>query len=297
MRWPGAVMAAVALCTFAPAGAAAASTPAPATISAHRHPSARIATDFPSPRISAPLPPRVARFSSGVSGSSYNWAGYAQSAPTGTFSAVTGTFQVPTVENSSDSEEFSAQWLGIGGYSDGTLIQAGVEADNLQGTAFYRAWTEVLPQDEHPLSMKIDAGDTIRVTIAETAKNSWTMTVADMSTGAESSRKVHYKSSGASAEAILERPCIESPCNSLSDLANLAPTTAVTFDQLLTSTSRPSSSPTYEPFMVSPADATLQDIVMLDDNGDVIATPSNADSEGDGFTVADGSSVPPAPSS
>jgi len=270
---------------------------APATLSATRVPAARTLPDLTVPRIPAPFPPRVARYGSGVAEAAQNWAGYAQSASTDTFSAITGTFKVPTVTTSTSTEQFSSQWFGIGGDTDSTLIQAGVEADNLSGTAFYRAWTEVLPQAEHPLSMQIHPGDTVDVTIVEIAKNSWKMTLADTSTGVEASRKVHYDSSGASAEAILERPCIQSPCDAISDLANLAPTTAVTFEQVMTATSRPGAAPTYEPFMVSPPDATLQDITMLDNSGStVIATPSNADAEGDGFTVADGSSVPPPPS-
>jgi len=297
MRWRSVVVAVVALCGCSSAGLASASGVSPMTFSATRAPAARTLPDLTNPRIPAPFPPRVVRHGSGVAGASANWAGYAQSASTDTFTAITGTFKVPTVTTSSSTEQFSSQWLGIGGDTDNTLIQAGVEADNLSGTAFYQAWTEVLPQAEHPLSMKIHPGDTIAVTIVETAKNSWKMTVADTSTGVQASRKAHYKSSGASAEAILERPCIEAPCDSLSDLASLAPTTAVTFDPVMIATSSPSAAPTYEPFMVSPPDATLQDISMLNNSGStVIASPSNANAEGDGFTVVDGSSAPPPPS-
>jgi hypothetical protein len=242
--------------------------------------------------------PRAAPFGSGIASTAENWSGYAQSGSNGIYSAITGSFVVPTVDTSSSSQQFSSEWLGIGGDTDSTLIQAGVEADNVGGTAIYLAWTEVLPQSEHALRLKINPGDTIGVTIVETAKNSWKIVLADQSTRAQASRKVHYTSTGASAEAILERPCVQAPCDSLTDLANLAPTTAATFDLLMTSTSRPGPVPTYEPFMVSPGNATLQDISMLDNSGShVIATPSDADFDGDGFVVTDGSSVPDPPAS
>lgn len=261
-------------------------------------PATRVAVHPPSPRIPAPLPPRVAPFGSGVGSAAENWSGYAQSASKGTYSAITGSFVVPTVDTSSTTMQFSSEWLGIGGDTDSTLIQAGVEADNLGGTAFYQAWTEVLPQPEHPLRMAVRPGDTIDITILAVAKSTWKIVVANISTGTQASRKVHYKSSGASAEAILERPCIQAPCTSLADLADLAPTTPATFDLVMTATSSPSRAPTYQPFMVSPGNATLEDIVMLDNSGsNVISTPSDADADGDGFTVGNGTSVPGAPPS
>lgn len=292
------MVAAIALSTFAAAVEAEASAVPSGRGPVNTVSATRTTPRLPSPRIPATIPPRVAPFGSGVGSAAENWSGYAQSGSKGTYSAITGSFNVPTVNTSSSAQQFSSAWLGIGGDTDSTLIQAGIEVDNLGGTALYSAWTEVLPQAEHPLRMTINPGDTITVTIVESAKNAWKITVADVSTGASASRKVRYKSSGASAEAILERPCIQSPCNTVSDLAALAPTGAVTFDLLMTATSRPSSSPAYAPFMVSPGSATLQDIVMLANNGStVIATPSDADGDGDGFVAADGSSVPSAPPS
>lgn len=297
-RWHRAVVAVLASSTVAVAAEAGASSASPARGTVSPLSATRTTPRVPNPRIPAPIPPRVAPFGSGVGSAAENWSGYAQSGARGTYSAIKGSFNVPTVSTSSSGQQFSSAWLGIGGDTDSTLIQAGIEEDNLGGTALYSAWTEVLPQAEHPLRMTINPGDTITVTIVESAKNAWKITVADVSTGATASRKVRYKSSGASAEAILERPCIQSPCNTVADLASLAPTTPVTFDLLMTATSRPSSSPSYAPFMVSPGSATLQDIVMLANNGStVIATPSDADSDGDGFVAADGSSVPSAPSS
>jgi hypothetical protein len=247
-------------------------------------------------RIPARISPHVAPYGSGVASAAENWAGYAETASKKTFTAITGTFTVPTVDTNVSGTYYSSDWVGIGGFSDDSLIQAGVEADSIGGNAYYGAWTEVLPASENPLAMSISPGDTILVTIIETAKNTWKMSVSDTSIGKTLTRKVHYKSSGSSAEAIMERPCIQGPCDSVSDLANLAQTTPETFEPVLAATSSPSNSPGYEPLLSPPSGATLEDIVMVNNAGSgVIATPSDANSDADGFTVADGSAVPAAP--
>jgi hypothetical protein len=75
---------------------------------------------------------------------SFNWSGYAQSTSTGgTFTAARDFWTVPTVKTGS-GKQFSADWVGIG-FSNAKLVQDGTEADNINGTAVYRAWTEILP--------------------------------------------------------------------------------------------------------------------------------------------------------
>lgn len=248
-------------------------------------------------RIPAPDRVKVHPFETGSSSLAENWSGYADSAPGGTFTAITGTFTVPTVSVTGTSDQFSSDWLGIGGYSDGSLIQAGIEADSINGSAFYDAWTEVLPAFESPVHLKIRPGDTVAVTIVETSANRWKMEVADESTGRQVTRKVRYQSSGSSAEAITERPCLNT-CSSVADLANLTQTTPSTFDLVMAATSSPGKSPSYEPLLSAPGASTLEDISMVDDTGtNVIATPSNSDSDSDGFTVGDGANAPAAPPS
>jgi hypothetical protein len=228
---------------------------------------------------------------------SYNWSGYAQAAAAGTFHAVTDTWKVPIVNTSPPGNQFSSDWVGIGGLNDGTLVQAGTEADNLGGTALYRAWTEILPEPENPLSLTVSPGDKITTTVQETTPGVWKMTVADKTTKKTASRTTAYGgSSQASVESIHERPCIMAPCNAVEDLASLASTTNVTFDPGKYGTVVKAAPKT--PLMNLAAGATLDQIFMLNNAGsEVIAAPSvpDADTAGpDGFTVADGS-VSPAP--
>jgi len=248
-----------------------------------------------------PAPVRPASSATGTSSTSYNWAGYAQDAKKkSTYTGVTATFGVTTVNTSVPGTQYSSDWVGIGGFNKKTkdLVQAGVEEDNSNGTPFYQAWTEILPAASVPLSMTVSPGDTVTVTVRETALNQWTMTVADDTSSTSASRVVTYKSKGLSVEAIHERPCILDSCKSVNDLATLATTSNETFDPGQFTSSAPGPSATYSPLLVPATKATVYDIVMLANDGTThIATPSRADSDSDGFTVADGSTAPPPPSS
>lgn len=235
----------------------------------------------------------------------FNWSGYAQEgAPTGTYTGVTAKFKVPTVNTGHSGNQYSSDWVGIGGFNEPTLVQAGIEADNFNGTAFYQAWTEIIPAAENPLSLTIHPGDKVTVTVLEKAANTWKMTVKDTTLGTQASRTVVYNSSnggpssGASVEAITERPCIQAPCNVVTDLANLAQTNNEIYDPAKLTTSAPGSTPVYHPLLTTVAGASLADIEMTANNGTtVIATPSNPDVDHDGFAVQDGSSIPPPPPS
>src|ERR1700691_572220 len=92
---------------------------------------------------------------------STNWSGYAQStAANGTFTAVKDFWTVPTVSTKPSGDQYSSDWVGIGGFNDATLVQDGTEADNIGGTAHYDAWTEIIPAREGVLSgLTIKPGD------------------------------------------------------------------------------------------------------------------------------------------
>lgn len=89
---------------------------------------------------------------------SYNWSGYALTPAAGakSFYQVEGRWIVPTVKQPrgtcSNAWDYSSQWVGIGGFSDAYLLQAGSEADvycdaGTTGT-FYVPWLEWLPNSE-----------------------------------------------------------------------------------------------------------------------------------------------------
>jgi hypothetical protein len=252
----------------------------------------------------APTRPGIARRNTGTGVDSYNWSGYVQAASKRhTFTGVTATLMVPTVDTSIPGSQHAADWVGIGGFGNGRLVQAGVEEDSLNGRAFYQAWTEVLPRSEVRLSLAISPGDRVTITVRETANHrdrdkKWSMTVSDTTTGLSAGRTTSYRGWGTSAEAIHERPCLGLPCSN--HLATLATTTNATFDPSYFTTSAPNVAPTYLPLLAPTTGAALFDIAMVPINATettpAIATPSNANSHDDGFTVADGGSAPAPPS-
>jgi Peptidase A4 family len=233
---------------------------------------------------------------------SYNWSGYAQNAGVGaaTFHAVKDTWTVPTVNTSLPGFQFSSDWVGIGGLFDGTLVQAGTEADNIEGAPVYRAWTEILPEAENPLSLEVHPGDKITTTVREIKPGVWKMIVADKTTKQKALRKASYSgSSHGSVEAIHERPCIFAPCNAIEDLAELTDTTNVTFDKGAYATALGEAPKT--PLLNLATGATLYQIFMLNNEGtEIIASPSEPDTDkngSDGFSLAYGPVQPPPPKS
>jgi hypothetical protein len=224
---------------------------------------------------------------------SANWSGYAQSGKTkGKFKAVKDYWTVPTVNTAQSGKQYSSDWVGIGGYSENTLVQDGTEADNAGGTAKYDAWTEILPAPEVVIpGLTIRPGDKMEGLVEETSAGVWNMTVFDLTTGASGGRTVSYNSSGQSVEAIHERPQVGGV------LATLAKTPNVTFDPGSFSIASPGTQ-TWKPLLKPASGATLNEIFMTNNNGTaVIAAPSRPDSDNDGFAVAYGSTSPPPPKS
>jgi len=219
---------------------------------------------------------------------STNWSGYAQSTTAnGTFTAVKDFWTVPTVSTKPAGDQYSSDWVGIGGFNDATLVQDGTEADNLGGTAHYDAWTEIIPASEVVISgLTIKPGDKMEGLVEETKAGTWKMTVFDLTTGKSGGRTVKYTSPGLSVEAIHERPEVGG------SLATLATTGNVTFSAGSLSTAAPGTQ-TWSPLLTVAPGATLNEIFMVNNAGTAtIASPSAPSANGKTFAVADGSKSP-----
>jgi hypothetical protein len=186
----------------------------------------------------------------------------------GAFTAAKEFWTVPTVKTGSGNQ-YSADWVGIDGFSNAKLVQDGTEADNVGGRAIYRAWTEILPAPEVVISgLAIHPGDRIEGLVQEVSANRWQMTVFDLTTGQSGGRTVSYAAAGTSVEAIHERPVVNG------SLAALAKTGPVTFDPGSYSTAAPGSVPSFKPLLSAASGATLNEIFMVNNAGTkVIASP------------------------
>jgi hypothetical protein len=97
-----------------------------------------------------------------------NWSGYAvpseATTVTETFSEVQGTWTVPSVIGGG-SATYSATWVGLDGYNDGTVEQTGTEQDwTGQGQQNY-AWFEMYPNGSYEIEAPVEVGDTINAKV------------------------------------------------------------------------------------------------------------------------------------
>jgi hypothetical protein len=159
-----------------------------------------------------------------------NWSGYAiGSYQSGhKYASAQGTWVVPTVAfgstNSGTNEEYSATWVGIGGFclnalctrADRTLIQLGTsQYVSSSGATSYFAWYEMLPQAPVTITaMTVNPGDQITASVqcvsacsARTQKWQLSMTNVSKTNGNQTwSQDFSYSSSLASADWIEEAP-------------------------------------------------------------------------------------------
>ena len=257
-------------------GSASAAVPAAGEFHAPRIPGPKPAAPKPSPGFFAAA--RLVNFG----WSSMNWSGYAL---TGTaITSVVGNWRIPTVETPTKKAQirknkFSSTWVGIDGYNNNNLIQAGTEQDWVGKTKFYQAWWEILPAAETPItSMAVHAGDSMTVTITEGVAASWTIQVLDNTTHQSFSTVKTYNGPRTSAEWIQEAPTIGNR------VATLAPDTNAVFD-----VGRVNSA--------NPGLISSEGGAMYKNKKVRISTPSAPNPNRDGFAVAYGSVAPAAPSS
>lgn len=187
----------------------------------------KIATDDQPSAVLQPAPlPRTdigvpAAAAANVSTSS-NWSGYA--ATGGSFTSVTGTWTVPTV--SATTAGADATWVGIGGITSSDLIQAGTQAIVSGGQVAYDAWIEMLPAASKPISLSVNAGDSVTVSIAQKSALDWAISIKNNTTGGAYSTTVQYRSSNSSAEWVQEAPSVDRGTVPLDDFGTLTFTSA-----------------------------------------------------------------------
>jgi hypothetical protein len=216
---------------------------------------------------------------------SSNWFGYNQ----GTleqgskfFNSITGDWTVPTAsQHTSNQDEFSSDWIGIGGgcvdsgctVTDNTLIQTGTEQDVAANkSTSYSAWWEVIPGPSLTISnFNVAPGDHMHAAISEVVPNSnlWTITIQDVTRNETFTQTVPYSSTHATAEWIEETPLILGTNAGFAALPNL---TSPAFD-LGTTNGQPANLKSSE------------EMQLIDSNSHVIGSPSAPDPDADGFNA------------
>ncbi len=206
-------------------------------------------------------------------GQSPNWSGYVVG--NGPYTAVTGTFSVPSLYSGEPSTDVMSEWVGIDGWSNASLIQAGVnESPDPNNPNYFsiQPWWEILPAPSTPITtMSVAVGDQVTVTISQVSGTEWAIALTDNTNGQSFTTDQTYTGPGTSAEWIVEAPTVN---GSQTTLAPYSP--EVDFSGLgFTGTQ-----------------TTLTEVVMVQAAGQV-STPSALDSNG--FNVAYGDVAPAAP--
>jgi hypothetical protein len=148
----------------------------------------------------------------GVSGltqvSSTNWAGYADNNTTGaTYTTVTGNWTEPTATCTSTTS-LAAFWVGIDGFTSGSVEQDGTLIECSGGTAFYFTWWEMYPTNAiQVVGSTLRPGDSISASVVRSG-STYTLKVTDSTRSADSFTKTETCSTCAnsSVEWIAEAP-------------------------------------------------------------------------------------------
>ncbi len=134
---------------------------------------------------------------------SSNWSGYVET--DGPFTAITGTFVVPSVTHYLAGSTVS-EWVGVDGWANRSLIQAGVnEVPQSSGEVLVEPWWEVLPaRQKDATGVVVAVGDRVTVTIGRVSGPIWSIRLTDRTNGDVFSTDKEYEGQLSSAEWIVE---------------------------------------------------------------------------------------------
>jgi hypothetical protein len=211
---------------------------------------------------------------------STNWSGFAVIG-TGVSDAK-GSWIVPAIQGTCPStNQYSSFWVGIDGYSSGTVEQTGTDSDCQSGTPTYYAWYEFYP---HPLfiinSITVHPGDTISADASFNGK-SFVTTITDQTSHQTFSTSAKVRSAQrTSAEWIAEAP---SSSGGVLPLANFGTAKFGTENTGVTGTNYATINGV--PGTIGSFGSNVHQITMVTNGGVVKASPSSLSTDGTSFTV------------
>jgi hypothetical protein len=138
---------------------------------------------------------------------SYNWSGYADVSKTAnTFTKVTGQWKTPKVHCTRE-DQLTSNFVGIDGFSNGTVEQAGTYSWCFLGQATYFTFYEMYPAGTIVVGNSVRAGDKITASVSR-AGTSYNLAVTDATrpVNSFSVTKTCTTCQNTSVEWIAERP-------------------------------------------------------------------------------------------
>ena len=213
---------------------------------------------------------------------STNWSGYTVSASSG-FTNVVGSWAQPTATCSRRSTTYASFWVGIDGYSSGSVEQLGTDSDCSRGTQRYYAWYEMYPAASVTLPYPVQPGDTLSGGVARSG-GSYTLSLTDTRNGVVQwsfSQPESGSNANSSAEWVAEAPEL---CNVFScQLASLTNFGTVHF----TRAQAAAADGVNAPISSFTASGGPHEVVMVNNSGTITkAQPSGLDATGMQFSDA-----------
>src|SRR5216117_639385 len=116
---------------------------------------------------------------------STNWSGYAVTGPSGSVNDAKGSWTVPAIQGSCpNTDQYSSFWVGIDGYSSGTVEQTGTDSDCQNGVPTYYAWYEFFPHPSFLINgISVHPGDVISAEAHALGNGKFTVSISDTTTG------------------------------------------------------------------------------------------------------------------
>ena len=115
-----------------------------------------------------------------------NWSGYVATPKSGgatAFRYVVGSYTVPSVNCSASPNSFSYHWIGLDGWTDGTVEQDGIASECIGSTPEYYAWYELYPL-ANTQQIPVNAGDAITSSVYyNSSTRDYTLLLTDQTTG------------------------------------------------------------------------------------------------------------------
>jgi hypothetical protein len=229
-------------------------------------------------RVAIPAATTVSSTFSDALANNATWSGYVDTG--GPVRGITGTFTVPSLTAPLQAGSNFSEWVGLDGYGNSSLIQAGVDEypdPGVAGLVDVMPWWEILPSPETPATSFVNAvspGDSITIVIDLVSGTLWQVALTDNSTGDSYITEQPYTGPAGTAEWIIEAPLDGSTGRTYP----LAPYSPSTFSGI--SVEGPTSPETG---------------LVMDQNDADVSWPSSLVPGGTSFNMAYGSSAPDAP--
>jgi Peptidase A4 family len=152
---------------------------------------------------------------------STNWSGYASDGANGHYTKVSGAWTEPTGTCTSGNK-YSSFWVGLDGYTSGSVEQTGTDVDCSGRTPQYYGWYEMYPAFPVNFSNTVRPGDHFTASVTFSGTNTFTLVLKDTTQGwTKTETKNQSGLARSSAECIVEAPSSSSGVLPLANFGTL----------------------------------------------------------------------------